>query len=251
VSGLPQDDRELEAFLARATELQRDWRALPADEPPAAVDSGIRAAARRAVGAEPGRQISTGARRWRIPLAVAATVLLGSTLTLMLFERDAHRLESPPDASTTASPPASEPVPAPLAPEPLAPAPAPTEPEEKRVRTPRAPRQEAAQAPAAVAPAAGAPSAADESPASDARSSSPRPEVLQAPAPRLSTQVDPHPGTTAEAERAPGDPEAELERIRLLLRDGKLQEAEERLRAFRLQHPDYSIPEDLAPASGH
>src|ERR1700676_1668628 len=52
-------------------ELDATWRAASREQPPAALDDAIRAAARREVGAKPGR-LRAAPRWW--PLAAAATV---------------------------------------------------------------------------------------------------------------------------------------------------------------------------------
>jgi TolA-binding protein len=44
---------------------------------------------------------------------------------------------------------------------------------------------------------------------------------------------------------APKAPEAWLEAIRSLRRQGKLAEAEQSLREFRAAYPEYRLPEDL------
>jgi hypothetical protein len=51
------------------------YRSAAAEEPPAAVDDAIRAAARRAVAAGP-RRVDAPFKRWKVPLALAAVVVL-------------------------------------------------------------------------------------------------------------------------------------------------------------------------------
>jgi hypothetical protein len=55
----------------RDREVAAAWREASREEPPPALDAAIRAEARRAVGAAPGRRRH---RRWRYPVAAAATV---------------------------------------------------------------------------------------------------------------------------------------------------------------------------------
>ena len=70
----PDDDP-----LLRDPRFDRTWRAVSAEEPPAALDDALRAAARREVGAQP-RPLATDVReatrpeRWWFPLAAAATI---------------------------------------------------------------------------------------------------------------------------------------------------------------------------------
>jgi len=72
------------------------YRALGSEEPNAALDAAILAAARRAVGARPGAA-RPGLQRWALPVSVAAVVALSVTITLqMQRERpDAMALYSP------------------------------------------------------------------------------------------------------------------------------------------------------------
>lgn len=57
--------------IERDRRLDMAWRAASREEPPAALDAAIRATARRALGAEPGRSRN---KHWWYPLAAAATV---------------------------------------------------------------------------------------------------------------------------------------------------------------------------------
>ncbi len=59
------------------------YRALGREEPGAALDTAILAAARRAVRSRPGGA-RTGLRRWTLPVSVAAVVVLSVTVTLQL-----------------------------------------------------------------------------------------------------------------------------------------------------------------------
>jgi len=109
--------------------LDRAYRETPRDEPPPALDERIRAAARRAVGtrAQSLEQQAADARRrswtsrWRVPLSVAATVLIAATLTVMVQEEERRprddagrsvapmKAEPPREAERAAPPPASAP----------------------------------------------------------------------------------------------------------------------------------------------
>lgn len=64
------------------------YRATARDEPPHALDERILAAAHRAVEARPVPAGRSFAQRWRVPVALAATVVLSATVTLMVYETD-------------------------------------------------------------------------------------------------------------------------------------------------------------------
>ncbi len=69
--------------------LTQAWREASKDEPPAALDDAIRAAARQAVRARPRRITgSPFGGRWRVPLSVAAVLVVSATVTLLVAERD-------------------------------------------------------------------------------------------------------------------------------------------------------------------
>jgi hypothetical protein len=134
----------------RDPNLDRAYRETPRDEPPLELDERIRAAARRAVGTRPQsleQQASDERRRswtsrWRVPLSVAATLVIAATLTVMVQDEeprprdDAGRGVSPmivaPREAEQPAPPASAPdgaavrelqsAPAPAAPAPPRPA---------------------------------------------------------------------------------------------------------------------------------
>jgi len=90
VSSPAPDDRELEQLLSETAGLRQRYRA-SSEEPPAALDAAIRAAARREVSARPRLAGSPFSGSWRVPLSIAAVVVVSATLTVMLVERDAHR----------------------------------------------------------------------------------------------------------------------------------------------------------------
>ena len=116
----------------RDPNLDRAYRETPRDEPPPEVDERIRAAARRAVGTRPqspeqqarDERRRSWASRWRVPLSVAATVVIAATLTVMVQEEDrrprddagrdavrrdaAPREAKQPAAPATASPDAAQ-----------------------------------------------------------------------------------------------------------------------------------------------
>ena len=102
MSEAPDRDRELDAFLERNSALQRRWRDQQRDEPPASLDASLRAAARESVSSKP-RSPASFASRWRVPLSIAAIVVVSTTVTVMVAEERAHL----PDASLERAPAAS------------------------------------------------------------------------------------------------------------------------------------------------
>jgi hypothetical protein len=103
-----RDDADLDAFLTRASELQRRWREAAQDEPPASLDDQVRAAARRAAGAGPRSLRAPFATRWRVPLSIAAVVVVSATVTLMVADRSEHLPGTRSDDMQAAAP-AAEP----------------------------------------------------------------------------------------------------------------------------------------------
>lgn len=243
------------------------YRDLGAEEPPRALDDAILAAARRS--ARP------WARRWAVPLSLAAVLVLSVTVTLRI-QHEQPALESPaPAQKEPAAAPPVELAEAQLklkAEEQLK---APTR--ERRVKTAlqgetkqdepkpfvQPMRDEApAAAPAAPAVVAPAPSAvlssradaargaassvagtmarqAEERTARDAEAAARAPQV--GPVQALARRAEP----AATAKSAAQPPERELERIAELRRQGKHDEADKALAEFRKNHPDFRIPEPM------
>lgn len=103
---LPESERD--------PELDRLYAAAAREEPPAALDDAIRAAARREVSARPR---AARLRAWYVPVSVAAMIVVSASLVLLMREEGADRLE--PETFERAQPPASA---ATEAPQPAAPA---------------------------------------------------------------------------------------------------------------------------------
>lgn len=99
-------DRELAELLADTAAVRQRLRAeSAAEEPPPHVDAAILAAARRAVGARPTLVGRAPWRRWQVPLAAAAVLVVATSLSLMVDRRSEPGLpkpsqESGPDASS-------------------------------------------------------------------------------------------------------------------------------------------------------
>ena len=81
-------------------EIRRRYRELAREEPPRALDDAILAAARRELETRPAPLVApTGRRRWTVPVAAAAVIVLSAVLTL-------HVQREQPDAELSAPPPA-------------------------------------------------------------------------------------------------------------------------------------------------
>ncbi|MEO8626919.1 MAG: hypothetical protein ABI612_02300 [Betaproteobacteria bacterium] len=103
-------DRELDALLAEIASLK--LRASAVEQPPAHLDDAIRAAARRAAHVRPRLAGSLFNARWRIPLSVAAVVVVSATLTLMVAERHSPAPMAIPPVAVNQPAPAIAPEPA-------------------------------------------------------------------------------------------------------------------------------------------
>jgi hypothetical protein len=152
----------------RDPDLDRAYRDTPRDEPPAELDERVRAAAHRAVGTRPqsleqraaGERRRSWTSRWRVPLSIAATVVIAATVTVMVQDEegrprdDAGRDVAPlrvepreaeqPGASAPAKPRSAPSPPTPAAP---APAAAPPRPSSKSAAEPGAPPSQPAPRP--------------------------------------------------------------------------------------------------------
>ena len=81
------DDRELEQALTDAALLRQRYRAASQDEPSAALDSLISSAARDYASRGAGRGASRFASAWRVPLSIAAVVVVSATVSILVGER--------------------------------------------------------------------------------------------------------------------------------------------------------------------
>lgn len=72
----------------RDPDIDAAYRETTRDEPPRALDERILAAAHRAVSARPASIGRSFTQRWRVPVALAATVVLSATVTLMVYESE-------------------------------------------------------------------------------------------------------------------------------------------------------------------
>jgi hypothetical protein len=271
----------------RDPRLDEAYRQAPRDEPPGELDDRILAAARRAVSAQPqslearadAERRRSWTARWRVPLSIAATVVLAATLTLMVQEEARRpaddesaraRMRATPAEGTT--PPAAPPAESEAKRRDAAPAGPATAPAPKRAAPP--PPAEEQRAPAAdVAPSLqmrrqeSLESAAPPVPTAPAAAPSQR----TVPAPAMNAPEaakpapEPPPGGLSDSlrrERALGErparsardaaagavraPEDWLQEIRRLKAEGRDAEAAAELAEFRRRHPDYVLPADLA-----
>lgn len=99
----PGNDEERDAGLAAL------YRASAQDEPPPALDDAIRAAARRGVSSKPRLAGSPFSRSWRVPMSIAAVLVLCVSLVMLMREEESEvaglpRAEVP--ATDVVSPPA-------------------------------------------------------------------------------------------------------------------------------------------------
>jgi hypothetical protein len=115
--------------------LERAYAQSPRDEPPARLDDPIRAAARREVHARP-RSLRAMLRSWRMPVSIAAILVLSASLVMLMKEgaddfyggpvpdavRTEQYYEPPPSAAPITTPAAPKGAPEGLASAPAAPA---------------------------------------------------------------------------------------------------------------------------------
>jgi hypothetical protein len=83
--------------------LDRAYREFARDEPPARLDDAIRAAARREVGARPQPAGGGGLRAWRVPVSIAAMLVVGVSLVTLVREEHPQVLEIPPPAPSAST----------------------------------------------------------------------------------------------------------------------------------------------------
>jgi len=253
------------------------YRELPGDGPSPALDAAIQAAARRAVGSRPGH-----ARRWQIPVSIAAVLALAIGVSLQVDREKPMVADGTPFSSGSAEYPVPQAAPEkeePAAPPPQTFAPAASEPAPLAKETSPRPAQAPMPAPEAkrfapepplpASPPAPAPAAAPE--AAAARPPMPSPSLMNvAPAPAAAPpaaagavapaeamRAAPQPAPRAKKElardattqekvmtQALETPERRLERIADLRAKGLHDEADRALAEFRRAYPDYRLGEE-------
>ncbi len=265
-------------MIERDPQLSEAYRDADHPAPSPALDAAILDAARRAVAPPPRRRWFA----WAAPLATTAVLVLGLSL-LFTMQREApetlrEAAPPPPQAAREAAPPAPAAAPADSvakyapdqarAPAPAeqpsvanrglaesVPAPAPATPAPATPARESATQEASAQAGAAPAPRpfpaemAAVPQPAPASPPPAAAKASAdlaeRREAAAAPARSAVPAASPGMARLKAASSAVEGPEPWLERIRQLVKEGRLEEARKSLEEWRRRYPDWVVPEDL------
>jgi hypothetical protein len=250
----------------RDEELKSIYGAAGSPEPPASLDDSILAASRRAVHSKPAAPRRT--QRWGAPVALAATVLLATGVSLMVMQQQPERDAAP--AAATDMAPVSK-IEQKVARDQAAADARRAEPR-KRVEAPAeqaAPAGEVAQAPArsdeglaasstvapAAAPAAPPPRLAESAPAAPQELRRESAEAAKAPArpaaAPLAAARSSAAGRAALADQASvtdevrQSPEKWLQVMRDMRLEGRLAEADRELAEFRKRYPEHRLPEDF------
>jgi len=251
----------------RDAKLAALYRTAAREEPPPALDDAIRAAARRAVASRPQRASSSFIRSWRVPLSIAAVMVLSVSLVTVMREEAPEMVLSPgglpgeadhkragPAADTGQSATA---VPKTLLPHAqqsdsvgLRP-PAQTGSSGIGLRDNRVAPDPAAESRKDMAAAEGKVQSKSEPVSADAalRETS-RARVKAAPAVQPSASPPAASMAGATQPRADLAPEKWLERIEDLRRQGKFDEARTSLAEFRKRFPDYELPASFKEWAG-
>jgi phage protein D len=201
------------------------YRELAREEPPRHVDDAILAAARRATASRPAPLVApSGRRRWYVPVAAAAIIVLAVAVTVHV-ERQQPDFEVAEQQAAPVQTPVTEPAPKR---DPSAPA--------DLQKSQTSSSQPAAPAPKSAEPLAGL----RESQRSDTAPSAAqaRPEARAMRSERGAEQKS--------IGLAAASPEQWLQGIVDLKRQGRDEEAEKQLGDFRKRYPDYRIPEAIA-----
>jgi hypothetical protein len=249
-------------------DVARAYRMAAREEPTPELDAAIQAAAVRAVGSRARPRRRRSPRWWGVPIAVAATIVIGVSIAFLASEQSGSPLTTLPEAppaptheprqmsparpisrnDTNVAPPTVRQDEGPAAPDTSERATATRDVRPTRERTPRdltASRREAPSA--APAPADGERTATGEAPGN--AQAQPSGSAAAPPTAKAMRKDMPAPATAPPVtdETEPLSPEVWLQRVRELRMKGDVAQADANLRAFRLRYPDYPLPADLSP----
>jgi negative regulator of sigma E activity len=201
------------------------YRELAREEPPRHVDDAILAAARRATASRPAPLVApSGRRRWYVPVAAAAIIVLAVAVTVHV-ERQQPDFEVAEQQAAPVQTPVTEPAP-------KRDSSAPADLQKSQTSS----SQPAAPAPKSAEPLAGL---------RESQRSDTAPSAAQARTEARAMRSE----RGAEQKLiglAAASPEQWLQGIVDLKRQGRDEEAEKQLGDFRKRYPDYRIPEAIA-----
>jgi hypothetical protein len=221
------------------------YREAAQETPPPQLDAAILAAARREAGTGPRPAGGVFPRAWRLPMAVAAVLVLSVSVVALMWEEGGDRLLREP-APGTAEPMRERAPPAAQQPRPEAAAPAPQRAESIEAGpAARAPQPGLARrGPEAEHARPQAPAAAMTAPPAERAEAAPDRASAEAADARLAAKPAPR-QFNLERQYEHEPPQKWLERIAELRREGRQAEADELLEAFRKRFPDHPLPEAL------
>lgn len=98
---------EFEQMLTASHELRARYRAASQEEPSAQVDDAVLASAHRAVRSRPRLASSPFASSWRVPLSIAAVLVVSVTVTLMVVRDERHLPSAEQDGARRKDAPAA------------------------------------------------------------------------------------------------------------------------------------------------
>lgn len=243
---MSEDLRTGQADEPRDLQLSRCYREVAREEPPLRLDAAILAAARREVGAGPRPAALRWLRSWRLPMSIAAVVVLSVSVVTLMREEGRDRLAAPtPDEAVETAPPSATP--------PVAESPArPAEPPVSGPALEASPKADRSRAEGSAA-TAGAPAPVPEPAQQDSAATRDRRE---APAPllrrdrptaemRAAPLASPMPKSTLLQDYENQPPTNWLDKILELRREGRDPEADELLAEFKKRFPDHPLPPEL------
>jgi negative regulator of sigma E activity len=209
----------------RDEDLSRRYRELAREEPPRHVDDAILAAARRATASRPAPLVApSGRRRWYVPVAAAAIIVLAVAVTVHV-ERQQPDFEVAEQQAAPVQTPVTEPAPN----------------RDSSVPAELQKSQTSSSQPAAPAPKSAEPLAG----LREAQRSDTAPSAAQA-RPEARAMRSERGAEQKSIGLAAASPEQWLQGIVDLKRQGRDEEAEKQLGDFRKRYPDYRIPEAIA-----